>query len=447
VSGNNPYGNQPNEGRPNQGPQGQPTPPGPSFGGPAYPGPAYGQGQPPSGPYGQPTPSGPYPPQYGQGVPQGPGGPQGPGSPGGGPQQGPGGPGGPGGPQQPYGMYGPGQPQQPKKSNKLPLIIGAAVLALVLVGTIIGVAVVRGGGDEPAAGGGAGGGGTSSAPAESKLPSDAVRGYLEALAAGDAQTALSYASTAPSDTTFLTNEVLAASLKAGPITAINVPEVNDKYTYSVAASYKIGNQAVNADFPVEQEGDAWKLREVAYDLTLSSSQNKTLPMLINGVTVEADKAAVFPGTYAFTTGLDNIGYGKNNKLVVKSVSDYPEGMSEIQPTITSAGEKAFTKAVEDSLDKCMKSKKIKNENCPNTFDQITGAQPDNGTLKWSYDKDALDNMKIRLDYSNPVIAETNLSLGIKATAECDGSPCRLTSYGNPDPSGNLTKDPIKITWE
>ena len=212
-------------------------------------------------------------------------------------------------------MYNPGQPQQPpKKSNKLPLIIGAAVLALVLIGTIIGVAVVRGG-DDPVAGGGTGGGGTSSAPpAEAKLPSDAVTGYLEALAAGDATTALTYASTAPSDTTFLTNEVLAASLKSGAITDINVPEVTDKYAYSVAASYKIGSQSVNADIPVEEEGDVWKLREVAYDLTLTSTQNKTLPMLINGVQAEADKVAVFPGTYTFTTGLDNISYGKSNKL-------------------------------------------------------------------------------------------------------------------------------------
>ena len=66
--------------------------------------------------------------------------------------------------------------------------------------------------------------------------------------------------------------------------------------------------------------------------------------------------------------------------------------------------------------------------------------------KVSYDKDALDNMKLRLDYSNPAIAETNVSLGIKATAECDGNPCRLTAFSNPDPSANMTKDPLKIVW-
>jgi hypothetical protein len=339
-------------------------------------------------------------------------------------------------------MYAPGQPA-PKKSSKLPLIIGAGVLALVLIGTLIGIAVVRGA-DQQTAGGT--GGGSSNAPAEAKLPSDAGRGYLEALAAGDAQSALSFASTTPSDTTFLTNEVLATSLKAGAITAINVPEVDDEYAYSVAASYKIGTQAVNADIGVEQEGGVWKLREVAYDLPLSSVQNKTLPLLINGVKAEADKVAVFPGTYTFTTGLDTISYGKANTLTVTSVSDYPQGISEIQPTLTNAGEKSFTKAVEKSIDACMKSKKLKNPNCPNNPTRITGSQPDSGTIKWSYDSDALDNLKIRLDYANPAIAESNVSLSIKATAKCDGSPCTLTLWSTPDPSANMTKDPIKVTW-
>ena len=226
-----------------------------------------------------------------------------------------------------------------------------------------------------------------------------------------------------------------------------MPEVTDEYAYSVAASYKIGTQAVNADFPVEQAGDTWKLREVAYDLSLSTSLNKTVPMLINGVPVETERVSVFPGTYTFTSGLDYIGYGKSNKLLVQNLTDYPEDLGDIRPTLTSAGDKAFTKAVKKSLDKCMDSKKIKNANCPNNFDKVRGAQPDNGTLKWSYDKDALDNMKVQLDYANPAIATAGVSLSLTATAECGGNPCRLTSTGpNPDPSANMTKDPLKIIW-
>ena len=434
MSGNNPFGDQP-------GPPQNPNQPGPSYGGPGY-----------SGPYNQPTPSGPYPPnqgpgQYGGG-PQGPGqyggGPQGPGQYGGGPQ-GPDGPQGPGGPQQPYGMYSPGQPQ-PKK-NKTPLIIGAAALALVLIGTIVGIAVTRGNNGPAATPGGSGG--TSAPPAEAALPSDAVRGFLEALAAGDAQTALGYAQTQPTDTTFLTNEVLAASAKLAPITGINVPEVNDEYAYSVDASYKLGSQAVNTSFTVEKEGDAWKLREVAYDLDLGSQRSKTLPMVVNGVSVATDSILLFPCSYEFTTGSKNVGYGKSNVLAVQSPSDYPRGLAEIQPTLTSAGEKEFTSALENSLEKCMKSKKMENPGCPNSFDRTSGPKPKDGTFKWSYDKDALDNLKVDLVYSNPAVAEAYVSLGLEAIADCEnGGTCTYTpTFGNRKPTANLTKDPVKISWK
>ena len=86
----------------------------------------------------------------------------------------------------------PVSPAAEEVEGKLPLIIGAGRARPRAVGTIgIGVAVSRGGDDPVAGGGTGGGGGTSSAPpAEAKLPSDAVQGYLEALAAGDATTAL-----------------------------------------------------------------------------------------------------------------------------------------------------------------------------------------------------------------------------------------------------------------
>ncbi|MDN5763189.1 MAG: hypothetical protein L0H41_12855 [Microlunatus sp.] len=424
MSGNNPFGDQPGQphdpqqpGQPNQ--PWQPGQPGPSFGGPSY-----------SGPYNQPTPSGPYPPQQGSG-PYGPG---------------PGGPGAPGGPPGPYGGYQPGQPQPPKKSNKTPIIIGAAVLALVLIGTIVGVAVTRSNND-PTTTDPPGGTATSAPPAEAKLPSDAVRGFLEALATGDAQTALTYAQTAPGDTTFLTDEVLAESNKLAPITGIDVPEVNDEYAYSVDAAYKMGSQVVDAKFPVEKAGQVWKLREVAFDLDVSSRRSKTLPLVINGVTVEADSLRLFPGSYEFTTGNKNIDYGKSNVLTVQSPADYPRGISDIKPTLTSTGEKVFTSAVEDNIKSCVKSKKLKNPGCPNNLSKVSGGKPDDGTLKWTYNKDALDNMKVRLDYQNPAKAASSVYLGFKATAKCDGSPCRITQFGAPKPAANLLREPIKVVWE
>ncbi|HEY5980514.1 MAG TPA: hypothetical protein VIT41_12850 [Microlunatus sp.] len=426
MSGNNPFGNQsgqPGQGEPYPGQQGQPGQPQPGqpYGGPDDTGPAYGQ----------PTPSGPHP-AYGQGGPQGPS-PQGPG--------GPSGSVGPGGPQQPYGVYHPGAQQPPKKSKAVPIIIGAVALSLVVAAIGIGVAVSRGG-EDPVAGGT-----TSAPPAEGKKASDAVQGYLEALAAGDAQAALAYASVAPTDTTFLTDEVLTVSHQTAPITAINVPEVDDDYAYRVAASFVMGKQAINTDFSVEKDGDAWKLRDVAADLDLQSKRAKTLPLLINGVNVETDEILLFPGSYAFTSGNKNVDYGTSSTVIVKSPTEYPDGLSDIRPTLTSTGDKAFTNAVEDSVKKCMKSKDLKNPGCPNHVTKVTGGKPKEGTFTWSYDKDALDNLKPRLDYDNPAVAEASVSLSMRAVGDCAGGGCQITPIMSPDPVVNLTQSPLKVVWK
>ena len=94
---------------------------------------------------------------------------------------------------------GPAQPApQPKGKGKILIIIGAAALAVILMAVFAVVVATRGG---PAAnpGGNTGTQGQqtnpsqSSAPQSTPRPSDAVTAYLQALAAGDAVAALSYA--------------------------------------------------------------------------------------------------------------------------------------------------------------------------------------------------------------------------------------------------------------
>ena len=448
MSGNDPYQNQPGEpqsGQPQPTPpqQGQPSPSGPQYGGPGYPGPGYGQPNQGQGgsyppPYGQASPppygqQGPQP--YGQQGPQGPGGPQ------------PYGQQGPGGPQQ-YGMYPPGQPPQPKKKGpKLAIIIGAGVLALVLIGTVIGLGVA-GSKDKTS---------TSDpnqapAPAPAAKPSDAVQGYLQALANGDAQTALSYASTQPADTTFLTNQVLAASNKLAPIANITVPAVDDEYAYSVDASYTRGGKKVNTSISVQKDGDSWKLRDVAYDLDLGSRLNKSLPMIVNGVQVKSDTIALFPGSYEFTTGNKNISYGKADVIALNSPSEYPRGLYNLQPTLTSTGKKTFTNALKASIKACMKKKNLKNPGCPNNVTRITtaGVTGKNGTFKWSWQKDSLDNLKPRLVYDNPAKATASVYLRMKAQGTCkkggsQGS-CTITPLSSATPTAKLTADKVTVVW-
>jgi hypothetical protein len=277
-------------------------------------------------------------------------------------------------------------------------------------------------------------------------PSDAVQAYLDALAAGQADTALALADTAPADKTFLTNEVLAASNKIAPLTEINVPEVTDEFAYQVAATYKIGDQAVSEDISVRKSGDGWKVRDVAADLRLGSLRNKTLPMAINGVAVKTDRIRLFPGAYQFSTGSRYISYGNGEPLLVQSPSDYPRGLSDLQPTLTEAGDKAFTAAVKDSLSSCLKSDQLANKGCPNNVTRVSGCTPKDGTIEWTANKDALDNLRPQLDYSNPAVAEANVVLGLSGEGAYRGTTCRVTPFSTPDPRANMLRDPVRVTW-
>ena len=70
----------------------------------------------------------------------------------------------------------------------------------------------------------------------------------------------------------------------------------------------------------------------------------------------------------------------------------------------------------------MKSKDLKNPGCPNNVTKVTGnVKPKEGTFEWTYDEDALDNMKPRLDYDNPAVAEAFVYLSMKAKASATGA--------------------------
>ena len=110
---------------------------------------------------------------------------------------------------------------QPKGRGKILIIVGAASLAVILMAVFAVVVAMRGRANP---GGSAQGQQTnpaqSSAPHSTPRPSDAVSAYLQALAAGDAVAALSYAADPAPTGALLTNEVLAESRNRAALTEI-----------------------------------------------------------------------------------------------------------------------------------------------------------------------------------------------------------------------------------
>jgi hypothetical protein len=270
----------------------------------------------------------------------------------------------------PPGAYGPGlgrpTPQR-KGRGKILIIIGTAALAVILMAVLAVVVATR---SRQAANPDSStqtqqNQSQSAAPQNAPRPSDAVMGYLQALAAGDAVGALSFAADPAPTGPLLTDEVLARSGEDAELTEIQVPVVEDQNATSVSATYTLGNTAVSESFDVVNVGNTWKLSRAVKDLDISFIVDGSVPVKINGVDVDQDSVAVLPGSYTFTTGLPYIGYGSNVVLVK---SPYVEADTyRIQSQLTKSGEKAVVSATRKSYNKCLNTNSLSPQNCPMNF--------------------------------------------------------------------------------
>ena len=348
----------------------------------------------------------------------------------------------------PNGPYSPGraQPEPPRKGmdskTKILLIVGAAALAVILIAVIAVVVATR---DRPSTQGGAGGQQSNPSQTGASRPSDAVLAYLQAIAAGDATTALSYAADPAPTGPLLTNEVLATSLQREPLTGIDVPVIEDQNAKSVSATYTLGNSQVSESFDVVKVGDVWKISRAVKDLDISFIVNGSLPVKINGVKVSEDSVAVLPGTYAFTTGLPYVSYGSKNVVLVKS--PYVEADTyQIQSQLTKAGKNAVISAAEKSFNKCLQQHSLSPSNCPQKFNS-----------KYKYNKSTITWTQSGGDpFRKPTVsfsgtqARVEVPINLKLSGSCTyqgrSGNCSGTLTGRSIAMVKVTSKPLKVRW-
>jgi hypothetical protein len=360
-------------------------------------------------------------------------------------------------PGQPPQPGGPGQPPPRKKGGaRVFLVIGAVVLVLLILGVGAIVLLNRDNGTvsdpvTPGTGGTAPGGtappgGSSSPQVVNSKADEAVKSYLDALAAGQAAVALALGKDQPTDTTFLTDAVLADSLKRAPITAITVSPPDDEYDNSIEASYKLGDQQVNETFTVQKSGDNYLLYDIAQNVSVESIRSRTLPLLINGVPVQTDEVNLFPGSYLLTSGNEYASYG-NGKLVIKHPGDYPNAY-DLRPKLTKAGTDAFISAAKAKLAACVKEPKLRPAGCPFfNLREREGQDIDEKTIKRTIDGDPWSNAEPKLNFQDPGIAEVSVSIDWSATAKGheDGRSATFSAdgYDYVTAKAAITDDPLK----
>jgi hypothetical protein len=294
-------------------------------------------------------------------------------------------------PGQPYGppIYGPGQlpPAPRKKRTRLIVAIGAAVVVVIVV--VAAVLVYTGGESDDGA----------------KTAGAAVQGYLEALARGDAEAALSYARDTPPDKTFLTDAILKKQIEKYPITNIKILGDQGSQVHVVA---EFGGKPSDEEIvlPEPAEGEGWKLDYAAMtvDIGKDDANNAANPALMEWVTLfgepfpESGKAYVFPGW---------VDMGSSNpNLQVKEIKDEPPSLHDIafpdrvawpDFEVSEAGQQTIRETVKKMLDECAKSRQTLPRDCP----QSAASRWDlvDGTVVWK----APDNLDaVSAQILNPV---------------------------------------------
>jgi hypothetical protein len=321
-------------------------------------------------------------------------------------------------------------PPPPKNRRRLVLAVVAACVVLAVVLVVVIVASSRGDG-------GFSGGGAST-------PQDAAKGYLEALAHGDAAAALAYGQSVPGSKDLLTADVLARQLEAAPITDVKVLDdgspVGDDARVHVSA--KFGSQVSDTKLTMRRANGTWKLVDAVVKLDFSDYQRRN-PAVKNLTVFGKSTSApvyVFPGW---------VDYGSSNANLVleadEPLLDQLETFlqfASVRVNLSPHGQDAVNSALSDDLAKCTASNRLAPPGCPLKVDPTAFVD---GTAHWG----ALNDLTRIVQTFDP----HTMTVAIKGTVETTftaqiptGSPSTGKLTGIISGTADVSTDPPTITY-
>ncbi|MDH6197983.1 hypothetical protein M2272_004639 [Mycobacterium frederiksbergense] len=256
----------------------------------------------------------------------------------------------------------------PKNRRKLfGLVVGAVVL---VVAVVVGIIVVVDG-----------------SSSDATTASGAVKGYLKALAKGDADKALSFGINEPPDKTYLTDEVLKQQLAKMPITDIQILG-EDGNTVHVLA--KFGDQPVDEEIPVKKSGDgSYKVEYVTYALNFGKEKAQGSTALLDSFSIfgkpvpSSGIAYLFPGAIEVSNSNPNITlkYRRDSYLQSGATYKQPEEDADYELEVSEEGKNAAGKAILDAMTECAKSTSLAPPKCPMDGDIKYGLIE--GSARWT----------------------------------------------------------------
>lgn len=279
----------------------------------------------------------------------------------------------------------------------------------------------------------------------------AVKGYLEALAAGDITKALSYGPVGGGSRALLVADALKASNAAAPITNINVTPA-DVTASTIHASYQLGTQAVVSDFKVVKRDDGnWQLAASTTTVRLEAKRSTDVPLLINGQAIgPVVELELVPGTYTMTTGLPYLQYQSSTSITVNDLS-YSKPISDLPVDVTDQGKTALTQAAQASLAACMDYKQLAPTNCPMGSEAVAAPIIPSSIKREPVVSDPLSGAQWVADSTDAAIASAIVTVHYKISVTyATGQPGGYTEFNQSwVVSANASKTraaDLQITW-
>ncbi|MGV8848931.1 MAG: hypothetical protein ACOH16_05225 [Propionibacteriaceae bacterium] len=262
----------------------------------------------------------------------------------------------------------PPRPSRPPKRKGLLIGLIAGGVALLLIAVIGVVGSLRMAADA-----------ASTEPDKASKSATALKGYLDALAAGDADKAKRYAMNPPAESPFLTGDFLKSTLAKNPITEVAVEAKTDYGTSSFAsASYRIGSTLVQGRYELTKVGKVWKLDDVVTTVKRPTYWGK-LPVTINGTAAPSDSLAFFPGVYELGTGTPLLDFATAS-FTVKEPGGYVSGLSSSAPQLSAKGKATIISKSQEWLNQCLAAQETNPKSCGMNTPLPNGATLAAGTM-------------------------------------------------------------------
>lgn len=272
-------------------------------------------------------------------------------------------------------------------------------------------------------------------------PSDTVRRLFQAVRDNDANAALAELATPPSDTKFLTNEVLTAGHTSGAITDL---EVTATSSMVVPVSYKLGGEAVTDRISVQPVGNGFKVSTVPNSggIAIRSKIRAQLPLNIAGIAATTDTLVLFPGSYPLTTITDNLLYGTGT-LQIKRLTDAPSA-TDLKLDLSKIGRSAAATAVTSSLASCSEQKSFTPTGCPFKLAVTTA---DSNTVSWALLSTPADDLRITVSATDATRSTVEVPLDVRISYVVGGASVSKDLTGIQAVGAiDLVTNPMSVTW-